>query len=94
MNLPNLPDIEGSPCPDCGDGFETRSPLHPWAGICWACLPCYCGDGCGYTSGLMGANGIKSCETEIPQPDLDERLAERLGLADDYRRRHDPSRAR
>ena len=61
------------PCPDCGD---EHLPIDPRFGICWACLPCYCGQGCGF-SHAYGDMGYKTCELGIDVQILDARLLEK-----------------
>lgn len=58
-------------CTDCGWTIEDGVTPLDNNGICWACLPCACGNGCGFASGLEGADGIKVCEHGMTTAELD-----------------------
>ena len=62
------------PCPICGD---ENLPIDDRFDLCWACLPCYCGDGCGFSI-RYGHLGIKTCEDPINDIERENKLAKHL----------------
>jgi len=63
-------------CPECGWSDEDGcTPIDDRGGVCWACMPCACGKGCGFGP---GSDGVKRCEYGMDQKEIDEKVEAQL----------------
>lgn len=62
---------EWAVCSVCEQDDEARYPIDSRYLVCWACIPCVCGQGCGFDGADTGRH---TCEWDMTDAEIDAKL--------------------